>query len=760
MKLRNLIKDLRRKLRRDEDNLALRLELADLCRDDGNHAEALETYREVAISAWQAGRLQQAQDACERALTIAPQDVELNALIGDIDAALGAPPNDGESRNPGPKRRAKVWHTAAGPATPAPVEADKGQPRRSSQQRAAAPEPQRRGTSELTYTPTPLPAPLPLHDAADDSLLLHQPVGIKAQPSGPVPTVSMPADIDTGDDDVLALAGTGDEVGQGGAVVPSFHPPGIQQLATTVDAMSTLGDSASSSFGDDDEEEEITDVRGLGAETGLHQLPQQHAAIPLPSDGVPSGDNRDSQDLTAPLARVNARVEATPQSKPSRSRVVRDSRPVAVSGEISISDRQSEAAPAERAPDASAEPREAWYAAVAEGAGNEDDEEEVTDTGATTQLRQQDYAEAHAAPQRASTLAGAGVDDTGRVAAPLDDDEDPSPTLSDTQPVDVESVDEDKLVAEQAAPRGRRRRRAAASTLVDMAPPVQPAMPTQSARAAALATIFPSFPAYVLDELAERITLREFRDGEEILQQGQESRACYLVMSGSVRLSRRARPGVGDEIAETGLLTRGALFGVRSLLPERTSVAAAHAAGPCRVYEVPRRALRELAAIHHTLGPLLEVFYREHLTAMLLHSAPFLSSLPAAWRDGLQGRFRPLRRAAGESILRQGERTGGLYLVVLGAVEIVQRLSPSRAKLLATIGEGCFFSDMSVLAGKDETAGASVSAAGPLELAVLPAEEFSRVLAEAPALWRELCEQDPDSELLRCSLLTGRTRAI
>ncbi|HWN69562.1 MAG TPA: hypothetical protein VNM90_18095, partial [Haliangium sp.] len=87
MNLRKLIKDLRHKLRRDQDNLALRLELADLYRDDGDHAEAVQTYREVAIAFWQAARLDEAKVACRRALDLAPNDLELGALLNDIKTA-------------------------------------------------------------------------------------------------------------------------------------------------------------------------------------------------------------------------------------------------------------------------------------------------------------------------------------------------------------------------------------------------------------------------------------------------------------------------------------------------------------------------------------------------------------------------------------------------------------------------------------------------------------------------------------------------
>jgi CRP-like cAMP-binding protein len=260
----------------------------------------------------------------------------------------------------------------------------------------------------------------------------------------------------------------------------------------------------------------------------------------------------------------------------------------------------------------------------------------------------------------------------------------------------------------------------------------------------------------VLEDLAEHVALRSFSDSDYVFREGEPGHACFVVASGAVRVMRRDPVVEGQGLVEVTRLARGALFGERAFLPDRCRHGAAQAMGSCTVYEIPRRTLRELVAVHHALGPLLEVFYREHLVGLLSDTMPFLRTLPRTWREAVRNRFRPVRRASGETILRQGERAGGLYMVVLGSVEITQRPSVRRARLLATLGEGAYFGDMSRL-DDESVVGATVSAAGPVELAMLPAEEYDAVVRERPLLWAEICERGHRRELERSNLLTGET---
>jgi CRP-like cAMP-binding protein len=731
MNLRKLIKDLRGKLRRDQDNLALRLQLADLYRDDGNHAEAVQTYREAAIGFWQAGRLDEAKVACRRALDLAPHDLELGALLNDIKATQRAAREGAAGRESLPQRRAQVWQTPSMPAPalesgPVDVPADAAAA-------AAAGDGQAERPSLLMDPPTPLPEPLALHDLPEDSLMSQQPRRLRASFSGAVPQIALPTELSGNEDEVLALAGAAAAAspaparsGARAQVAPEPAEDLDRDRHRAAEPSPAPEDELDDS-GDDPDDQEDTDVRLLLAR-----------AVPQETD-----DSRASDDLTAPVMRITA--EPPP---PTIEALSDDGRPGFVSGEISLEDEPGEGR----------DTHPTLPGSEQTGAGEDGGDE-------PTWIKL--LPEALTAAARTIPMPRRQSDSTPVVESPLG----PAELLDETHPIELptaatdsgpvaEAVDEDKILAEEAVVQPRRRRRSAPRTIMDMAPPVPSAAASVGARKAALSAVFPSFPDHVIEDLAEQVALRNFADAEYVFREGDPGRACFVVASGAVRVLRR--DPVSDEgqgLVEVARLARGALFGERALLADRTRQGAVQAEGNCSLYEIPRRVLRELVVVHHALGPLLEVFYREHLVEMLVENAPFLRVLPRTWRESLPSRFRPVRRASGETILRQGERSGGLYLVVLGSVEITQRPSVRRARLLATLGEGMYFGDMSRL-DEQGVAGATVSAAGPVELAMLPVDDFDSIIAERPTLWAEICERGQRRELERCNLLTGETSLL
>jgi CRP/FNR family transcriptional regulator, cyclic AMP receptor protein len=88
--------------------------------------------------------------------------------------------------------------------------------------------------------------------------------------------------------------------------------------------------------------------------------------------------------------------------------------------------------------------------------------------------------------------------------------------------------------------------------------------------------------------------------------------------------------------------------------------------------------------------------------------------------------------AAGESVLREGERTGLLYILVSGAVEVVKD-----DVLVATVAEpGAIFGDLSVLLNLPHTA--NVRATAPSTFYVIA--EPRAFLERHPAVSLHLCE--------------------
>src|SRR5262249_17277864 len=120
-------------------------------------------------------------------------------------------------------------------------------------------------------------------------------------------------------------------------------------------------------------------------------------------------------------------------------------------------------------------------------------------------------------------------------------------------------------------------------------------------------------------------------------------------------------------------------------------------------------------------------------------------------------RFVPRQAQAGEAILREGEAGGGLFLVVLGEVEVVKRTDTGPI-LLAKLGEGAYFGEISLLRGTPVSA--TARAAMPLEPARLPPRDFYALSAEYPVLWEEVRREAQRRELANQTILAGETPMV
>ncbi len=763
MKLKKLIKELKRKLGGDRDNIALWVELAALYRDSGNIDDAVVAYREVALACRDSGRLDEAIAACRSALELRPEETELRevlfemrraqraaqqrnstesgsqprrraqfwpsqtqereavAAVGDPDAEQRAPSSGGEpgraqtSGAPGasgaprrPTHRGSAVPELREPrqATPVPVASPAGLARAASEQDGFE-------NSSQFNVPTPLPAPLALHDAVEDSLAGQQPLKLKQRTSDVVPSISLPSELGASEDDLFDVAVTSPS---GIERAVSHHDTGDEaplELDDEPDELLVV--EADGELGDD---EETTDVRGLlpARDTvldGKHTLDE--LALMAARRGVDSVGEQET-------------VESSPISITTHA-VAGERRPSGAEPEV---DPRSVRQLDDRDPD------------------NDSDEDDDYDN--PTLIKEQP---SHASiPLPPPTGDADFVDDYAAVPslAPSDD------ALAETSRVVVPVVEE--------ATEERDSTQLSRATEPDLVRPrgVMTSAPESSVvdpeRISLLAAQLEMLPSETITELAPQLVEREFREGEYVFGEGDPSSACFMIASGQVRVLQRG-PG-GDHKAplqEVRRLDVGALFGELALLPARRRRGAAQATVDSRLYELPRARLRELAASYAEVGPLLDALYRARLVAAMLESSPLLRSLPAKQRASLSSRFRRMRRESGDEIISQGARTGGVYLVMQGSIEVTQRVAHHRHTLLATLGEGAYVGDMSLL-DDGQVSDATVIATGPVELATLPPVDFLSIARANVASWSALQQRAEPGALAAGSLLIGDTALL
>jgi CRP-like cAMP-binding protein len=209
----------------------------------------------------------------------------------------------------------------------------------------------------------------------------------------------------------------------------------------------------------------------------------------------------------------------------------------------------------------------------------------------------------------------------------------------------------------------------------------------------------------------------------------------------------------GVEVARLG---PGSFFGEFALLADQRRHASVEVAEPVELLEISRQLLDEITAAHPGVARTLRRFYQERLLETLLATAPFFSPLTASERAELSERFRPRRFGRGSRIVEQGTAGGGLFLILLGEVEVVHVENDVETRL-ATLGEGSYFGEMSLLK-EGGSASATVRALRLVEAVQLPPRDFYEVMSTHPVLWDSVRTEAARRELESHAILAGEAR--
>jgi hypothetical protein len=114
----------------------------------------------------------------------------------------------------------------------------------------------------------------------------------------------------------------------------------------------------------------------------------------------------------------------------------------------------------------------------------------------------------------------------------------------------------------------------------------------------------------------------------------------------------------------------------------------------------------------------------------------FFEALPAKQRTSVLTRFVRRTVKAGIAIIRQGETSHPLVVVVKGALDVIVERADGTIVKLATIGEGDFIGEGALLA--HSPAPAQVVVAADAELLLLSARELYEIAGAFPSLWAAL----------------------
>ncbi|MCP3162083.1 cyclic nucleotide-binding domain-containing protein [Myxococcus qinghaiensis] len=256
--------------------------------------------------------------------------------------------------------------------------------------------------------------------------------------------------------------------------------------------------------------------------------------------------------------------------------------------------------------------------------------------------------------------------------------------------------------------------------------------------------LFSDLPRDAFIELFERCPLRRFTLGERIIDQGSHGDAFYVICEGQVRVFRTE----SGRRVDLATLEGGAFFGEMAILSGAPRTASVEAGTEdTQLLEISALVLTSLSRSHPQVAAALRKFVRQRLLTNVMNTSALFRPFNRKDRRTLVERFRARDIERGEVIIRDGDQTDGLYVLLSGEVEVHKD-----GHLLTRLKEGDLFGEISLLQKTPATA--TVTAARHTTLLRLPREDFDALISSHPQILVLISELS-DERLRRTEQVLG-----
>lgn len=252
-------------------------------------------------------------------------------------------------------------------------------------------------------------------------------------------------------------------------------------------------------------------------------------------------------------------------------------------------------------------------------------------------------------------------------------------------------------------------------------------------------------------ELLQRIPLYRFDPEEQIVNQGDEGHAFYIITSGEVRV-------VGQPGGEIASLGPGAFFGEMALITSRPRQASVFAQSPCEILEISKAELDRLGEKSEQVYEIIRRFTQQRLLHNLMRTSPLFVPFGARERQALMNRFDHRQYPRNQEIISQGQAGHGLLLIVDGEVTVTRESKTGGERKVSTLSNGDIFGEIALLT--KSPAIATVRTTTPLDALYLPKDAFDDLIMTHPqilVLVSDLADdrQEDIEERLRRSIASG-----
>jgi len=231
-----------------------------------------------------------------------------------------------------------------------------------------------------------------------------------------------------------------------------------------------------------------------------------------------------------------------------------------------------------------------------------------------------------------------------------------------------------------------------------------------------------------LDILIKGARQGEVSAGEYLFVEGDDAESFFVIADGAFEVLRRRED---REVALRHMGT-GEAIGLFGLFSGQVRAACARAIGDAVVLEIPVSSLSAMLDANPELHERMHRFYQERLLEGFLGSSKLFSDVDSIARARLIGRFAEKHLEANETLVRPGEVSNLLAVIIAGRVLLEQPSKAGKAPKAFELLPGQFVAVTSAFTGAPSRM--RVYAGEPTDIALIGHKELSELLRDYPAL--------------------------
>lgn len=258
-------------------------------------------------------------------------------------------------------------------------------------------------------------------------------------------------------------------------------------------------------------------------------------------------------------------------------------------------------------------------------------------------------------------------------------------------------------------------------------PAKPPSMPPRARTALTTTPLFSQIAPPVLERLVQRMSLVELVPDQILFCEGEPGAALYVISEGEV--------AVESGTTELARLGPSEFFGEIAIVTDLPRSATIRAVVRTELLAIDREVVRDAAAEYPELITVLLRFVRERLVDRVARTSELFRPFNDDERAQLAAGFELLEIAPEISLVTEGERADGLYVVMAGTLEVRRANAP---KPIARLGSGDVFGELSLLANAG--AMASVVSRSRVVALRLPQARFNELIMTHPQVLEYLGE--------------------